>query len=74
MTSKSRPADGARAGSPSLRVYEIHDGTWTWCYDDPAAGVELHSNTDYSSPDEAAAAARQAYPDVALGDDHGSGP
>lgn len=69
MTGKSTPTDADRAAPPELRVYRLDDGHWTWCYVDAATDVELQSNTDYPNADDAAAAARQAYPDVPLADE-----
>ena len=63
--SDPRPAEpsGARA---VLRLYPRHDGHWGWCYQEPDSGLELHSNDDYPTREEAAASARRAYPDVPL--------
>ena len=63
MSGKSAPSDGAGGAPPELRVYRL-DGTWTWCYVEPAADLELHSNTTYGSREQAVAAARRAYVDV----------
>ena len=63
MSGKSRPSDDAGGAPPEIRVYRL-DGTWGWCYVEPATDIELHSNTNYGSRDEAAAAARLAYPDL----------
>lgn len=57
----------AERDGPAGGVLEIRsraDGRWTWCYREPGRGVELHSNLDYSTREEAAVSARRAYPDV----------
>ncbi len=64
MSGKSKRTDGAGAAPPELRVYTLESGSWTWCYVEPATDIALHSNTTYGSRDEAAAAARTAYPDL----------
>jgi hypothetical protein len=57
-----RPAE--RAAHAVVRLYQRQDGRWAWCYEEAEHGLELHSNDDYSTREEAAAAARHAYPDV----------
>ena len=47
-----------------VRVYQRQDRRWAWCYQEPDRGLELHSNDDYPTREEAAASARRAYPDV----------
>ncbi|MEW6473808.1 MAG: hypothetical protein AB1679_16270 [Actinomycetota bacterium] len=49
-----------------LELYARPDGRWLWCYREPEHGVELHSNLDFATREEAAASARRAYPDVAF--------
>lgn len=69
MSGKSRHSDDAGGGPPAIRVYRL-DGTWTWCYVEPATDVELQSNTTYAGREQAAAAAQRAYPDMPiLGED-----
>lgn len=65
---KQSPAEGVGEPRPLLRVYVAEDGRWTFCYVDPAAGVELHGNNTYQSAEAAAGAARRAYPGVAFED------
>jgi hypothetical protein len=45
-------------------LYQRQDGRWAWCYEEADHDLELHSNDDYPTREEAAAAARRAYPDV----------
>jgi hypothetical protein len=49
-----------------LRVYHRDDRHWAWCYEEPDRDLELHSNDEYPTREEAAASARRAYPDVPL--------
>jgi hypothetical protein len=63
--SDQRPAEPATAKAV-LRVYHHPDGNWRWCYQEPDSGLELHSNDDFSTREEAAASARRAYPDLAV--------
>ncbi|MDQ4097608.1 MAG: hypothetical protein M3144_07055 [Actinomycetota bacterium] len=51
-----------------LRVSQIEDDGWTWCYVDPAHDIELFSNETYESSETAAEWARRAYPEVPFAD------
>ena len=57
-----RPAE--RPARAVVRLYQRQDGRWAWCYQEAEHDLELHSNDDYPTREEAAAAARRAYPDV----------
>ena len=63
--SHPRPAEPSAARAV-LRVYRRDDSHWGWCYQEPDSGLELHSNDDYPTREEAAESARAAYPDVPL--------
>jgi hypothetical protein len=47
-----------------IRYYQRQDHRWAWCYEEADRDLELHSNDDYATREEAMAAAQQAYPDV----------
>lgn len=54
-----------------IEVWEAAPGSWRWRYAEPSpsrsdagAVVDLPSHTDYADAEEAAAAARTAYPGV----------
>ncbi len=63
MSSPKRP-EPASAADAVLELHSRPDGRWTWCYREPDREVELHSNLDYATREEAAISARRAYPDV----------
>lgn len=52
----------------ALEVREEGNGRWTWRYRESPRGKAFESNEDYDSPEAAAAAARDAYPDAQLHD------
>jgi hypothetical protein len=62
--SRPKRAEPGRAAGAVLEVHDRPDGRWAWCYREPAAAVELHSNLDFATREEAAVSARRAYPDV----------
>jgi hypothetical protein len=63
--SDQRPAK--RSGTRAvLHVYRRDDSHWAWSYQEPDSGIELHSNDDYPTREEASAAARRVYPDLPL--------
>jgi hypothetical protein len=68
--SDPRSAEPSGVGAV-LHVYQRHDRHWGWCYQEPDSGLELHSNDDYPTREEAAESARRAYPDVPLTPDAG---
>jgi ubiquinol-cytochrome c reductase cytochrome b subunit len=57
----ARPAP---EGEAELRIYQVPDGRWGWCYLDPREGVELYGNKSFTSEDAAHEAATRAYPDT----------
>ncbi len=63
MSSPKRPEPEVDAGAV-LELYSRPDGRWAWCYREPDRGVELHSNLDFPTREDAAVSARRAYPDV----------
>lgn len=69
---RRRLSDAAGVAPAELRVYRLEDGGWTWCYIEPATDVELQSNTTYAGQEQAAAAARQAYPDTPISGEEGA--
>lgn len=74
MTSRTRAEpDGAAGGV--LEIRPRAGGRWTWCYREIERGVELQSNLDYPTREEAAVSARRAYPDVPFApEDEAPGP
>ena len=62
-----KQAEPERPGGGVLEIHSRPDGRWTWCYREPERGVELQSNLDYPTREEAAVSARRAYPDVPFG-------
>lgn len=62
----SNPKQAEPEGSAPavLEMNSRPDGRWAWCYREPDRAVELHSNLDFATREEAAISARRAYPDV----------
>ena len=67
--------EGDEAAGPALHIHSVEAGPeqdderWTWCYVEPATGIELFSNETYATREGATEYARRAYPDVPFADE-----
>ncbi len=59
---EQRPSPG------QLDLFQGPDGRWRWCYREPERDLVLHGNKSFRTREEAVKSARDAYPDVPLGD------
>jgi hypothetical protein len=68
VTKRPQHTDGEGNGSSAaeLLVEPLGDDRWEWRYVEAATGVQLHSNENYASAEEAAEWARRAYPDLSV--------
>jgi hypothetical protein len=68
-----QPTDGGAAGPEGeVRLHQVSEECWTWSYVEPATGVELYSNSTFSTREAATASAGRAYPDLTVVEDKDS--
>lgn len=64
-----QPPEADKAAAPALHIHSVEEDRWTWCYVEPATGIELFSNETYATREGAVEYARRAYPDVPFADE-----